>query len=588
MARQEKTPHNLPACVIEYIRLVVKRMRYSRSARADVRQEFIDHFSDALADCPTAEERQKRAEQLIAEFGDAKLLGALIRRGKKRCRPFWKKSLIRAGQGFLLLLVLLGLYASWFATGKPTLSVNYLAMLNRMNQPAPDEQDNAWPDYDRAIQAYQEPPKFVDAPPASDDPASTSPETIPGESVVDINRSLAGMPAYQQKTVRDWLDKNDAAWQHYVAGTHKPYCWTPYTVPKDSRIGAGMMAMTLPPLGKLRTVGKSGIWRARFALQEGRVEEAIDDCLAVARAGRQWQKPTDTLIPQMVGLATSTLAQGEILKIVEHPSLSADVLKRTQEQLEALYPKTYPLIDPSSEKFFFQDTVQWTFTQGGPGGGHIIPQNLWAIINSGSGAPGGGQEPQPSLLLTMTLAVAGTTQAGRTETLEKGNAIYDAMIAMAKRTPYEQRGNMQSVEAMVRQLPQWRYEVLYMIIPSLERAGILGFQGKGHLRGDPDGPGAAALSNPAWRVSQYPQRPADQRVSQAAAYGPIQLRPPWFTARRAMPSPSTALAEDYTDDGGAAIPDDGWEPIGRKGRVAGGDHVFWPVADEDAGDQRAS
>jgi len=129
MTRQNTPSENLPACVTEYIRLVIHKMGYSRAARREVRQELIDHFTDALADCP-AEDRQKRAEQMIAEFGDAKMLATLIRRGKKRCRPVWLKAMIRSVQGFCLLLVLLGLYTVWFALGRPTISADYLATMN--------------------------------------------------------------------------------------------------------------------------------------------------------------------------------------------------------------------------------------------------------------------------------------------------------------------------------------------------------------------------------------------------------------------------------------------------------------------------
>ena len=74
---------NLPDCAAEFIKLVIKKMRYQKKARADVMAELIAHFEDELACCTTAEEKGKRAQQLIDEFGNAKLLATLCRRAKK-------------------------------------------------------------------------------------------------------------------------------------------------------------------------------------------------------------------------------------------------------------------------------------------------------------------------------------------------------------------------------------------------------------------------------------------------------------------------------------------------------------------------
>ena len=59
---------NLPRSAAEYIDSVIKKMRYRKKIRQDVRQELIRHFIDAIADCETAEEKEQAAQKLIAEF----------------------------------------------------------------------------------------------------------------------------------------------------------------------------------------------------------------------------------------------------------------------------------------------------------------------------------------------------------------------------------------------------------------------------------------------------------------------------------------------------------------------------------------
>jgi hypothetical protein len=116
----------LPKAAVDYIEAVIKHIKYRKKIRQDVRRELIAHFTDALADCQNDQERQKSAEDLIAGFGDVKVLGKLIRRGKKRCRPFWRTMVVRAFQGVGILFLLLVLYVAWFFSGKPIITTNYL------------------------------------------------------------------------------------------------------------------------------------------------------------------------------------------------------------------------------------------------------------------------------------------------------------------------------------------------------------------------------------------------------------------------------------------------------------------------------
>ena len=95
----------LPACAEEYIQLIVKKMRYRRKVRQEVQEELTAHFTDELKDCETDEDRQQKAKQLIAEFGDVKLLAVLLRRAKKRCRPLWRTAVVRSFQVFGIIVI---------------------------------------------------------------------------------------------------------------------------------------------------------------------------------------------------------------------------------------------------------------------------------------------------------------------------------------------------------------------------------------------------------------------------------------------------------------------------------------------------
>ena len=123
MARKDTRYEHLPRIAADYIRATVKKVRYSRRVRREVAQELIDHFTDSLHGCD-GDEKDRRASELVEQFGDPKTLARLIRRGKKRCRPLWKKTLVRSLQGFALIVVFCCLYTAWLATGTATISVD--------------------------------------------------------------------------------------------------------------------------------------------------------------------------------------------------------------------------------------------------------------------------------------------------------------------------------------------------------------------------------------------------------------------------------------------------------------------------------
>ncbi len=203
MAKDDKTFENLPGSAVEYINLVIKNMRYRKKARDEVREELIDHFEVYLKDCATNEEKEQKAQQLISEFGDAKLLAVLMRRAKKRCRPLWRTIVARTFQAIAAMIILLILYIAWFFSGKPVITTNYIAQLNKLVRPSADESLNASPLYNKAIET------IVDINDVKD---------ILGLNFADANDE-------QKNLVRQWLAKNESPLALVTKGSKLPYCW---------------------------------------------------------------------------------------------------------------------------------------------------------------------------------------------------------------------------------------------------------------------------------------------------------------------------------------------------------------------------
>jgi len=553
MVQTGRDPADLPEIVRAYIDSVIRKMRYRRKVRREVRQELIDHFTDALSDCKSEQERQERAERLIADFGDAKLLAVLIRRGKKRCRPAWAKALIRTGQAMLGLILLFCLYTAWFLTGRPTVRVDYVAQLNRMVRPAVPQEQNAWPYYARAIELYVEPGKDL--------------ERIASLTCRhdEQRKTFADLTESERQALERWTKQNGPAWEQFVAASKRPFCWLKYRT-LDEQLG--MFGVLLPHLAPLRGVSRVGIWRARIAASRGDPYQALQDCLTVARAARHWQGKDRILIEQRVAIAMATGAYQEMRHIVKGNRVSSRRLADLQAALGAIYPEGYPFIDLEVERLGFLDTVQRLFTDGGPGGGHLIPQEYGRLQVTLS----------PPVFRSVPFWTAtGMLHAGRDETLAVADRIYEYAARWAKMSPYERHiTGGASPRELIEALSPTRFFVVRGILPSraLDEAAKRMFQGKAEYEAT-----LTILALRRWRIEKgrYPDG-----LNELVAAGYLKRLPadpysdgPLKYERRGEDFVLYSLGADFDDDGGVRDPDDPWGP-GEKG----GDRVFWPLPED--------
>lgn len=543
---KERDLQNLPACAAEFIKLVIKKMRYRKKVRLDVQAELAAHFEDELRDCTTDEEKEQKAQRLIGDFGDAKLLGTLLRRAKKRCRPLWRTIVVRTFQTIGVLILFFILYTGWFLTGKPTVSVDYLAVFNQMNRPRVLDEDNAWPHYEKAIALFVEP------------------DTELGKIVnaTSAHPSLGGLSDEEQQKIRKWVELNGSAWQEFVAGSSKSYCYREYQYDPNAGKQKSLFSVLLPHLAAIKNLARVGIWRARMQTDSNQPQQAIENCLVIAKAGSHWQGKA-TLIEQLVGIAVSSLGCEEMLSIVGTKELSPVNLKQLQQQLLQIYPQGYPLMNMEGERLLFTDTVQHVFTEGGPGGGHIVPDRM-VFLESLRG------EARRNLAFYTAVAIV---HAGRDKTIDKGNEIYDCLGKRAKMSPYERQiSDPNAIENMISTL-QYRFVLLEFLSPAIDRASEMAYRGRTLHEAT-----VTVLALKQWRLekNEYPAK-----LDELVAAGYLKELPMDPYADKPLIYKKTddnfmlySVGLNFKDDGGQSGKDD-------KGQVKkwgdNGDAVFWPV-----------
>lgn len=696
MFDEENDTKILPATVREYIGALVKKMRYRRIVREDVRVEITAHFEDELSDCRTDEEKEKKARELISEFGDLKLLAILLRRAKKRCRPLWRTLVARTCQAVGILFVCLIFYAIWFSFGRPTIRVDYIAMLNQLNQPEVRNENNAWPYYKKAIDLYvpQRPlveqfisyrqnekdheeaiwlkhalrdhhqrvqtwllknqkhwdhltteqqrvflkcleydwvpfPKTAyqsytewnvttfhrmtehilrcireDSELTMPHPRGVLPEsvhpafphaelkrwlqrrTIPPNNLEAVSVAVlheaikrfenlpedtqAPLTEIEREVIGSWIVQNERAWRQFLTGSKKTYCFRPYFYESQVRLRTAWK-VDLQYLKPMRKLTKLGIWRSRLNRSQGRIKQSLEDSLTLVRAGSHWNGKA-MLTEQLIAQNFSRAGLRDILHIVSTRSLSTADLGRLRDQLSQIYPEGYPLMNMEGQRLAFLDIIQRSFTEGGPGGGHLIPTQ-W--IEFSITAPYEELDANERRLLMPLITAKSMTHAGRDATIAKANEIYDLESKLAEMTPYQKHiSDAKTVDEMMhKSLSPTRFFLFYIFQPASYRVSEIIYWGKALHEAT-----VTILALQQWRLEKnsYPAS-----LSELVSVGYLKELPldPWSDKPLVYKKTENdfilySVGMNFTDEGGKHGRD-------REGRIQkwadNGDMVFWPL-----------
>lgn len=445
------------------------------------------------------------------------------------------------------------LYTVWFLTGRPTISVDYLSVWNQMSRPQVQDEDNAWPHYEKAISLFVEPDREL--------------RKIVDSASGRVN--LEGMNEEDEEEIRKWVKLNEAAWQEFVAASSKSYCYREYQYgPNTKDEDKWLLNIILPHLAEIRRLARIGRWQARIHIDANQPKQAIEDCLAIARCGSHWQGK-GTFVEQLVGLGVSGLAYGEILNIAETKDLSPVDLKHLQQELLQAYPQSFPLMNMEGERIGLLDMVQHLFTQGGPGGGHIIPGRLSDFQFA--------TDFFDSELHTFRLpfyTAAAMVHAGRDETIAKGNEIYDRLGKLAKMSPYEKHiSDPNGVEGMISTLPKYRYFLIHLLMPAIDRVSEIAYRGGASHQAT-----VTVLALKRWRLekNEYPEN-----LDELVTVGYLKELPadpfsdkPLVYKKAGDDFTLYSVGPNFTDDGGESGKDSNGRPTKWRDD---GDTVFWPV-----------
>jgi hypothetical protein len=542
MVSNDIQSENLPGSAVEYINLVIKNMRYRKKIREEVREELVDHFELYLKDCATNEEKEQKAQQLISEFGDAKMLAKLMRRAKKRCRPLWQKILVRSFIAALMIFAYIFICASWLRMGSPTIKVNYAQWLTDQQRQGRDESLNAMPEIK----------KIAEFPRLTDDWMTAHNILLmwPG----DMNDD-------QKTAMRNFLEASDETLNMLNTALEKPYFWMDYNaagpiiIEVNSVIVAnpGFMNNMMEPLARYRQIAKILAIRINWRAYSGDIDGTVNDLITLIRFSSHL-RGQGLLVEQLVAIAIEALTCSRTTMIVSRVDIPAEQLKRLQDELSVSSAKDKFPIDFNGEKAFWYDHIQQSFTDDGQGNGKILKTGTIYFV----------RDWKDAIWSFLTFSYPDRQQA--LAQVEKAIAEIQQNL---QNTPWQMKGKIPTKQPAARNSFIWSQ----ILTPTYDRTAIVAWRLKTQRE--------ATLTILACLRYQKEKGAFPDNLEELVKAGYLVKVP----ADAFGPSPLTykktgnglllySWGENLKDDGGQVARDEKDKPI----RFAEtGDWVFWPI-----------
>jgi hypothetical protein len=461
---------HLPDALSDLTERVVRGTWLWPSEKRDVRKELESHFREGL--CELTQEGKSLDESIALlrdEFGDPDLAAKLIRRGKKRGRPMlWKITI----SFVLVCVIVLGAgagYLAYVTFASPTPSVDYIAKINEPTQRIA-ETDRAWPQLREIVlemlPSLQPVGMLKDPLPKS---GSADWEKV-GPAVTAARPFVPRIAAAVNKQSFGYVYGKDG--QDYIKRRSMILKGQPEPVAEPDPLMPPTISVLLPHLSDLRGVAKVLTLNARDLSASGDFKSAWESLDTAHRLGVHLLGGR-TLIEQLVGVATLRLATQEMRSTLYEwrDRLTAENLSMvrasqvTSAPIEAFKPNL------KTESFFFEDVVQYVFTDDGTGNGRIIPSQFSKVVTMGT-EPAANQEVRSDAYAISLAAM----HADRRETLFKYHELLDRAVEYWSLPLYDPRRS--DGDALVKQMADElgnskRYALIGFLLPALSRADQL-------------------------------------------------------------------------------------------------------------------
>jgi len=428
-------------------------------------------------------------------------------------------------------------YVFFSLTGRPAITVDYVAELNRVSRPeGADDSMNAVPFYAKAVEVFGETPEELN---------------------VLLRKKYKELTEEEKGKFSDFIEEKSEAFEQIKLGAEKQYYWTSY---EKGSADSSLIAINMPNSRVYRDIAQLLCFRSWMRAEEGEFEKVFDDIVICFKLGYHL-KQTKTIVEQLVGVAIDGMAIDSLGRIVYENEIDEKLLAKVQKQIGNIYLQDDFEFSYESEKLMMYDEIQRCFSADGIFGGKLCQAGV-ARLDRGS--------TWRNLRLLLT-------HPDKQQTKENADRIYECYVKAGEKTPYQLYRDSYNMEADLEEMIKGNV-LLGILTPAIWRVSELCYRNKigyqaiitilGLLRyKDANGEYPESLDELV-EVGFIKEVPLDPYSDGEIVYG-----------REGEDFILYTVGGDFIDDGGVrttskdGIPVNIWD--GKDG-----DYIFWPVLEE--------
>jgi hypothetical protein len=153
--------------------------------------------------------------------------------------------------------------------------------------------------------------------------------------------------------IGQWLAANEKPLDLFVEGTRRPNFYSPVVQPQGEQGNSGIISAGLTTIQHFRTLSNALTSRVKRKLNDGQIEEAWSDALAIHRLARMVGR-SGLMIEGIVALALEVIAQQVALAFLERLDVDAKQIEKFFKDVNVLPPltRTADMIDGGERLFF--------------------------------------------------------------------------------------------------------------------------------------------------------------------------------------------------------------------------------------------
>lgn len=430
-----------------------------------------------------------------------------------------------------------------FFSGKPNVTVDYVAQYNKLLRPVDDESLDAASLYEEAAEKFKEIPE--------------------GFSRSFLTR-YSDLSTENKEIISSWVSQNEEVLKLVKKGVERPYYLGTYEKNANRYLYSYYPAPKFSARYQLKDISRCLQWRAKINAAKDEYEMAFGDLLTCYSLGQQVRR-NPVVLNHLLGIALEGGTARIIRQILDEYRIESNMLVNLQANLKEnnLRESFVPAL--TGEKLEVYDRIQQGFTDDGRGGGHVYLGDY--IAGARKSLSENFFKGITEIDFTWPLWAI-FLHPDKKECLEMTEQFFGLCEEIAQKNPGQVHAEGIDLEKKVTKMVRWNIPLMYTHPQSLRRAWELTYEIEGEIKGtlvviaalryeQDKGKWPPSLEELV-RAGYIDEAPIDPYSTEPLVY---ELKDDGFILY--------SVGMDFEDDGGKVNKKNGW--------YGEADRIIWPL-----------